>query len=219
VKKLKRITLIQIILYSLFVGLNLLELVWFTNKYLIYGGRIIFHQKTSFIQTLFNSELQFHGFLNLISYLILIIHLLIYNQYVKRNNLGKSYHWLIILLSFVPLINIFLHYFLWRKLNELIVISFGKNPKNSDKKIVILWILILFSTILGAFSFFILGYISSNFGLTSRVRFERIKPIIESITLLSVSMIHLSYSFEFRKAMKNRTFQEDEISDGQLLDG
>lgn len=214
-QNLKRITHINIILYAVFIVLNLIELLWYSHQLSVYYHKIVVHKKISDTEALIQVEVMVHSILNIVSYLLMIIQLFFFNQYVKRNGLGKSYHWLLILVAFIPVIHYFLYYFIWRNLNKSILDSFGKKSKSSDRKIILIWVLVLIVSILSLIYPYLSAYIAATEGIFSVSRFVMIQVIFNVTVLLTVSIIELLYLMEFRKELKNA---DEGLSEDQLLD-
>lgn len=214
-KNLKRIININIIFYAVFIVLNLIELFWYSYQLSYYYNKIVVHKKISETEILIQVEASFHIFLNFASYALTIIQLFFFNHYVKRNNLGRSYHWLLILVAFIPVIHYFLYYFIWLKLNRLILNSYGKKSNSSERKIVLIWVLVLIVSTLSFIYPFLSAYIASTEGIFGVSRFAMINVIFNVAVLLLVSIIELLYLIEFRNALKN---VDKELSENQLLD-
>lgn len=214
-QNLKRIINLNTIFYAVFILLNLIELSWYSNQLSHYYHKIVVHKKISETEVLIQAEVSFHSFLNVASYVLTIVQLFFFNRYVKRNNLGKSYHWLIILVAFIPVVHYFLYYFIWLKLNKLIMHSFGKKSTSSDRKIILIWVLVLVVSIFSLIYPYLSAYIAATQGIFSVSRLIMITVIFNVTVLLMVSIIELFYLVEFRKVLKNAG---GELSENQLLD-
>lgn len=214
-QNLKRITNINIVLYTVFIVLNIIELIWYSNQLFVYYHKIVVREKISITEALMQAEVTFHSIMNFVSYGVTLIQLFLFNHYVKRNHLGKSYHWLLIIIAFIPLVHYFLYYFIWRKLNRSILNSFGKKNESSDRKIILIWILVLIVSLLSLIYPFLSAHVAATEGIFGSARFARIQVIFNVVVLLSVSVIELLYLMEFRNALKNA---DEELSENQLLD-
>ena len=214
-QNLKRITTINIILYAVFIALNLIELIWYSDQLSYYYNKIVVHKKISSTEALMQMEVVFHSVLNLVSYGLMIVQLFFFNHYVKRNNLGKSYHWLLLVLAFIPVIHYFLCYFIWLKLNKLILDSVGKKAKNSERKIILMWVFVLMVSTLSLVYPYWSEYVHVTEGVFALSKLAMIYTIFNIVVLLIVSVIELLYLMEFRNELKNA---DEELSEEQLLD-
>lgn len=214
-QNLKRITNINIILYIVFIVLNVIELIWYSNQLYVYYHKIVVHNKISSTEALMQMEVTFHTLMNFVSYGVTIIQLLLFNHYVKRNNLGKHYHWLLILVAFIPVIHYFLYYLIWLKLNKLLLNSLGKESKSSDRKIILIWMLVVIVSALSSFYPYLSAYVAATEGVFSLSRLVMTYAIFNVTVLLTVSIVELLYLMEFRNALKD---SDQELSENQLLD-
>ncbi|MNU54892.1 hypothetical protein D3C71_439560 [compost metagenome] len=200
-----------IVLYILFILINVLELFW--NGFLFFDSH-----KMDFLSSLIKIEKKVHYCANIFDYALQCVFLLFMNHFVKKNEVGKGYHFLIILLAFVPLVNWFLLYIIWRKLNQAVFTSFGTNPMRSDRKIVFIWILILTSLIIAILMSVILFYSKSPELVSLVNRLEGLGPVVRSVFLLFVSFTYLFYFLEFNSMVSDKTPEAVIIRENQLLD-
>ncbi len=217
-RSLKRITIFFILLYVFFILINALEFGW--NEY-------VFTHRKDFLQSerlrsfslWMRWERSLHLWLNLLAYLTQFLFLIICNRFVRRNNLGKGYHFLLVLLAFFPIANWFLLYMIWRKLNKNIFIYLGRSFKRVDQLIILIWI----STLIGAVSPFFVPlfsmYSNSSESVSMAMNFSYWGSLIHSIYLLIVSLLYLFYFLGFRRAIQSMPISEEIIRESQLLDG
>lgn len=135
---LKRITLVFLGLFTFFILANLLEVICYGA---IYSGHTF---ADTFIRFT-NYEGRLYFWLNICSYILHFIFLLIANHFVKSKLREKGTHYLIILLAFVPIVNYFLRFIIWRRLNKKLFDYSGTKWTKSDLKIKFIWILTLIS--------------------------------------------------------------------------
>jgi hypothetical protein len=214
-QNLKRITFINIILYSIFIVLNIIELIWYSNQMVVNYHRIIMHNKISSTEALIQVEVTVHTVMNFVSYGVTMIQLFLFNSYVKRNNIGKSYHWLLIAVAFIPVIHFFLYYFIWRKLNRSILNSIGKRSKSSDRKIILMWVVVLIVSIISLIYPLLSDYVAATHGIFGSARLARMYVVFNALVLLCVSVIELLYLIEFQKELRN---VGEELAENQLID-
>jgi uncharacterized membrane protein len=202
---------IQIIFYILFISMNLLESIW-------YGTGTYFADKNGLFSTLMRNEVKFHDSLNILSIIALFLFLVLCNQFIKKHDLAKGYHFLILLISFLPIVNYFLLFIIWRKSTKILFKYFKKDVKMSDLKIVWLWILQLLPLPIFALATIIIYYSNSPSLVTNVIHLRDSEPLIHSIYLLIISCIWLFYLLEFKRAMNPIAENEELIEYSQLLD-
>lgn len=216
-KSLRLITNIHLIFYGIFILLNLAEFGFYFREYALYGGKIILFKKARVIDSVLDWELWFHTLLNYLDLLVLFFQIMIYNTFVKKHTDGKSIHILWLLAAFIPLVHYFWGFILWRKLNRSIFTHVGKDPRASDRKIVVMWGLILVSLLAAIFSSLIFHYLV-RVGPMGSFQYERLSSILHAACILAYSIIGMSYFLEFRRKITRKGALNPELSENQLLD-
>jgi len=216
-KNLKWITSLNLVLYGLFICVNILELIW--NGYIYsLGNKWIISESMSFSTFFMKSEIKVHTILNWTSLVALILFLVFANRFVKKNDLGKSYHFLIVILAFVPFVSYFLYYIIWRKLNQSVFRYLGGSVKESDRVIVLIWILEL-SVILGSVLLTSVQYYSNSPELVSlATRLKDFELIAHSVYLLILSILYLFYFVHFKKRIMQGESGVRDMSENELID-
>lgn len=216
-QNLKRMTIFFIILYTLFVLINALEFSW---------NEIVFAHRKDFLQSeellsfslWMRWERDIHFWLNLLGYLTLFLFLIICNRFVRRNNLGKGYHFLLVLLAFFPIANWFLLYMIWRKLNKIIFTYMGRSFRRADQFIILIWILMLVGAISPIFVPLLTMYSNSSESVSMAMNFSYWGSLIRSVYLLIVSLLFLFYFLAFRRTIQSIPNHDEIIRESQLLD-
>ena len=210
-QNLKRFTIFFIILYSLFILINVVECIW-------NGFGLFDPLKRIWAYPFMKQELRVHEWLNLIDVVALIVFPFACNYLVKKYKLGKGYHFLIVLLSFVPVIYYFLHFVIWRKLNRSIFHYSGRDFMKSDRRIVLIWALILLSLFVSILQTILLFYVESPEIVSLAQYSKRFEPLLKSFGLILFSIVYLSYFLEFKKAIEHFDPNALQIRENQLLD-
>ncbi|WP_343604745.1 hypothetical protein [Fluviicola sp.] len=216
-KSLRLITNIHLIFYGIFILLNLAEFGFYFREYALYGGKIILFKKARVIDSVLDWELWFHTLLNYVDLLVLFFQIVIYNAFVKKYTDEKSVRVLWIFVAFIPLVHYFWGFIIWRKLNRSIFTHAGKDPRASDRKIVVMWGLILVSLLAAIFSSLIFHYLV-RVGPMGSFQYERLSSILNSACILSYSVIGMSYFIEFHRKITRKGALNPELSENQLLD-
>lgn len=164
------------------------------------------------------SEIKVHTILNWISLIALILFLVFANRFVKKNDLGKSFHFLIVLLAFFPFVSYFLYYIIWRKLNQSLFMYLGDSAKESDRVIVLIWIFEL-SVILCSVLLTSVQYYSNSPELVSlATRLKDFELIAHSIYLLLLSILYLFYFIHFKKGIMKHEGGVRDMIENELID-
>jgi hypothetical protein len=199
-QNLKRINYLNLALYGLFICFNLLEIGWNGYTYSL-GNKLIILDRMGSLNKFMQIELGIHTILNFVSLAVLIAFLLFCNRMTKKNDLGKSFHFLLILLGFFPIASLFLYYIIWRRLNQNLFKHFGVSYKESDRIIVGTWVLEL-SYRGGAIFFWIAGFYSNNPEFVSKITYlKELEPLIHSVYLLVVSVLYFLYYLNFHRGI------------------
>lgn len=209
---LRSITLILLVVYMLFTLMNFLKGVWNFAFHFNYGelGPPIKFQ---------NYAGKFHLVVYVSVYLLEIVFMLILNRFVRKNGIGKGYHVLIVLLSFLPLANCFLFFMLKRKLNKQLFDYSGISGKMSDRKLIAAWVLIIIFVLSSLIAPLLIMYLSSPEAVSEvSHNWGRFSLLITDSYFLSTSLIYLFYYLEFKKMLHKLDLMRNDISDNQLLD-
>lgn len=210
-RNLKLIAQFFIVIYILFVLINTSELFW--NGFRFFGSH-----KMDFMSSFMKIEGEVHFWLNILDSLLQLIFLFFLNHFVKKHKLGKGYHFLVILLSFIPLVYCILFFMVWRKLNREIIWYSGNDSTSSDRKIVFIWVILLglFGVIIVASA--IVYYSESPELIVLIRRLEGFGPFLNSAFLLLTSFAFLSYFIEFNRLISGEALKEGKVGENQLLD-
>lgn len=216
-QNLKRIIIFLIVLYLLFVLLNVLELGW--NEFVFTHRKDFLRSKELLSAALWmRQERNLHFWLNLLAYVSQFLFLILCNHFVRRNSLGKGYHFLIVLLAFFPVANWFLLYIIWRKLNQVIFTYAGSSFRRTDSLIILIWVLTLIGTISPIFIPLFTMYSNSPESVSMAMNFSHWGSLIHSVYLLIVSFLYLFYLLGIRKAIQSIPDSGEIILESQLLD-
>jgi hypothetical protein len=214
---LKRITNVNILLYGIFVCMNLLEICW--NGYLFSArNKLSIADKHGLMASFMKMEVRLHTVFNIAAFVLLVVFFLLCNRFIKRNELGKSYHFLIILWSYFPIINLFLRFIIWRKLNQQLFRYFRIPHKRTDRLIVTLWVLELSLFIAPVFLWITKFYLKSPEFVSRIDRLEIAYPLAKSFYLLGLSFIFLFYFLNISKGISHKEAGEENFSENDLID-
>lgn len=163
-------------------------------------------------------ELRLHTVFNIGAFVLLVVFFLLCNRFVKRNELGKSYHFLIILLSYFPIVNLFLRFIIWRKLNQQLFRYFRVPYKPTDRLIITLWIIELSVFIAPAFLWMAKFYSKSPEFVSHIDRMEVLYPLTKSFYLLGLSFIFLFYFLNISKGISQKEIGEENLIENDIID-
>lgn len=209
-RNLERITLFTIVLYILFILMNSFE-----SFYHSLGMSDSLKQS---LLPIIKQERRIHEWLNLLDFAGKIAFLLMCNHFVRKNKLGKAYHFLIVLLSFTPLVYLIAPFIFWRQLNRQLFIYSGKSFSKSDRKIILIWILILVRGFVPMMYFILVQYSTSPELVTTLIHYKNYELIAGSVFALLFSIVYLLYILEFRKTIRDAGPKAIPVSENQLLD-
>ncbi|WP_300664739.1 hypothetical protein [Fluviicola sp.] len=209
-RNLKRITLFFIVLYILFILMNGFEFFW--------SSLGIFDPLKKSLIPFAEQEAWVHQWLDILDYAGKLVFLLLCNDVVRKNKWGKGDHFLIVLLSFVPIVYLILSFILWRKLNRYLFIYSEKDFTKSDRKIILIWVLILIRVFVPMVYFVLVNYSDSPELVTTLVSYRNYGLIASTVFALLFSMVYLSYFWEFWKTIRDVGPKIIPISENQLLD-
>ena len=160
-----------------------------------------------------------HFWLNITDYILQFIFMLMVNQFVRKHQPGKGFHFLLIIVAFIPVINYVFLYIVWRKLNKQLVTYFGKNPAKSDRKIVALWILVLGGIVVALLMPAWIYYSDSPESVSGIAYYASYYgQLIKSIYLLLMSFLYLTYYLEFKRLLDQADLEMNTLNDSSLLD-
>lgn len=206
-KYLKGIILISIVFYVLFIVFNLIEGMWEVLPFFGFSGNAL--------KRVMSVEAGIHYWANYADYLVQIVFMLLLNRFVRKYTRAKGYHFLLIILAMVPVVNYVLIFVFWRKLNREFFVHSGADPLKSDGKIVSIWFIQLGYLVLGI-SFALTVYFMKSPGLISAVGYySRFADLGKAMYLLLISMLGLLYYLEFKRVLDR---VEPGITAASLLD-
>lgn len=216
-QNLKRTITFFVILNSLFVLMNALEFFWQQHLFRFRGD---YHSsiELQYFSLFMRREENVHFWLNLLAYLILFLLLFFCNRFIKKQNLGKGYHVLLVILGFLPIANWFLLYIIWRKSNRILFEYAGMNYKRSDQFIIIIWVLTLVAAISPLIVPIFTMYSRSPESVSEVMYYSGFASIIRSLYLIIMSFLFLFYSLSFKRAINNVKDPVKIITESQLLD-
>lgn len=207
---LRRISLVFIVLYLLFIAMNALEAFW-------HGLETVSPLK-SWMNPFMRQERSVHFWLDMLDFILKILFLALLNYFVRKNKLGKGYHFLIVLLAFLPLVYSVLSFVIWRKLNRSVFMSSGRRFTWSELKIVCLWVLVILQTIIPTVYFVLVNYSDSPEFISRLIHIKRYEFFVHSLEAFVFSIIYLLYFVEFRKTIGEVKLADVRIGENQLLD-
>ncbi|AEA45422.1 hypothetical protein Fluta_3450 [Fluviicola taffensis DSM 16823] len=162
---------------------------------------------------------KFHFLIYGLIYILEIIFVLALNRFVKKHRIGRGYHLLIVLVSFLPLVNLFLFYILKRKLNKQLFTFSGMNSLRSDRKIVAIWILMILLVI---YIFIIIPFLTFYVDIpelvSGAVYYSHISIVVTDCCFLTISLIWFFYYREFKRMLNVLDLNRSGIRNTQLLD-
>lgn len=210
---------ILIVFYILFIGINALETIWHGYIYLFISHLYLrVSSNLGFYVSAMDIEAKVHDLMNASAYLVLFLFVVFCNRFIKRNYLGKGYHFWIILLSFIPVVNYVSGFIIWRKLNRILLEHAGRSYKKYDRLIILIWILNVLAFIISAISFIIIVYSKSPEVVSVMMYYSRYTSFFYAIYMLFASFIYLFYFLGFKREMNNVMNVRDMITENQLLD-
>ncbi len=208
---LKVVTIILLVVYVLFMLMNFLKGIWDWTFYFGNG------ELNSFLK--FKNYMgKFHLLIYVLIYILEIIFMLVLNQLVKKQGIGKGYHLLIVLLSFLPVANIFLFYMIRRKLNKQLFAYSEMNVRKSDLKIVATWILMILF-IIYTFLIPLIMFYAAVPELVSIANDQlRYSIFVTDCYFLTTSLIWVLYCLEFKQVLNKIDLNRSGMASTQLLD-
>lgn len=210
-KFLRVVTIIFLIVYSLFMLMNFLKGIWDWTFYFSNG------ELNSLIR--FKNYMGiFHFVIYLLIYILEIVFMLVLNHLVKKHGIGKGYHFLIILLSFLPIANCFLFFIIRRKLNKQLFTYSEMNVRRSDWKIVAIWVLMILFIIYTFLLPLLIFYVIEPELVSGANYYLHFSILVTDCYFLTTSLIWLVYYLEFKKVLNKIDLNRSGIGNTQLLD-
>jgi hypothetical protein len=211
-KSLKGITIILMAVNVFFIFVNFLKGIWDWSFYFGNGGWGPFFR---FANYLGKSYFVIYALI----FILEIIFLFVLNHFVKKQRIGKGYHFLIVLLSFLPVVNLFLFYVIKRKLNKQVVAYSEMNGVKSDRKIVVIWILMI---LLVLYIFLIIPFLTFYVYVpelvSSAAYYSHISIVVTDCCFLVISFTWFLYYLGFKKMLDQLNLAQTQINDNALLD-
>lgn len=200
------------IVYILFMLHNFLKGIW---DWTFHFGNGEWNSLIRFANYMGKSYFVIYGLIQVLEF----VFILVLNHFVKKQQIGKGFHFLIILLSFLPVVNLFLFYIVKRKLNKQLFKYSGMKGVRSDRKIVAIWILMV---LLVMYIFIIMPfltlYVNSPELVSEAAYYSHFSIMVTDCCLLTVSFTWLLYYLEFKGMLNKIDLNRSEIGDTQLLD-
>lgn len=210
-KYLRIVTIILLIVSILFMLMNFLKGIWDWTFYFGNG------ELNSLIR-IKNHMGKFHLVIYALIYILEIVFLLVSNRLVKKYGMGKGFHFLIILLSFLPIANCFLFYIVKRKLNKLLFTYSGMGVRKSDLKIVTIWILMILFIIYTFLIPLLMFYVVEPKLVSVADYYLHFSILATDCHFLITSLIWLLYYLEFKQMLNKIDLNRSGIGNTQLLD-
>ena len=210
-KYLKGIVIAFMTLYILLVLLNFLETIW-------HGTVQFMNGISDFWMYIKYYEGKVHFCANIFNYLLFIIFLIIANRFVKEHDDIKGYHFLIVIIAFLPLINYVLLYIVWRRLNKQIFIYCDVDWRNSNRKIKVIWILEVISIIYLISFPFLMSYLYWLMPVSKVSFYLSLLKTVGKIYYLIVSVLYLFYFMELKRLLNWTESKTDRLNNTSLLD-
>lgn len=208
-RRLKGIVIILLLVYVLFTLMNVLRGIW---EYFIFFGKGELYFLAGFKDYASGIHLAVYAS----TYLMEIIFLFVLNRFIKKYRIGKGYHFLIILLSFLPIMNCFLFFIIKRKLNKQLMTDCGVNWSRSDHKIVANWILMVLFVFLSFVIPILSVYLTSKPNASSVTMYwSKVSILVKDTYFFTTSLIQLLYYLEFKRVLDR---VEPGITAASLLD-
>ncbi|MDF3026346.1 MAG: hypothetical protein K0S23_653 [Fluviicola sp.] len=210
-KYLRVVTIILLIVYVLFMLMNFLKGIWDWTFYFGNG------ELNSLIR-IKNYMGKFHLVIYVVIYIMEIIFLLVLNRLVKKYGIGKGYHFLIILLSFLPVANCFLFYIIKRKLNKQLFTYSEMSVRRSDLKIVTTWVLMILFIIYTFLIPLLMFYVVEPELVSRADYYLHFSVLVTDCYFLITSLICLLYYLEFKQMLNKMDLTVSGIGNTPLLD-
>ncbi len=210
-KYLRIVTIILLIVYVLFMLMNFLKGIWDWTFYFGNG------ELNSLIR-IKNYMGKFHLVIYVLIYILEVVFLLVLNRLVKKYGIGKGYHFLIILLSFLPVANCFLFYIIKRKLNKQLFTYSEMSVRRSDLKIVTTWVLMILFIIYTFLIPLLMFYVVEPELVSGADYYLHFSILVTDCYFLITSLIWLLYYLEFKQVLNKIDLNRSGIGNTQLLD-
>ncbi len=213
-KYLKGITIILMIVNVFFVFMNLLKGIWDWAFHFGDGGWGPFLHFANYLG-------KSYFVVYTLIYILEIIFILILNRLLRKQRIGKGkgYHPLIVLLSFLPVVNLFLFYILKRRLNKQVFAYSELNVVKSDRKIVAIWILMILLVIyIFILVPFLTFYVNVPELVSGAAYYSHISILVADCCFLAISFTWFLYYLEFKRMLDKVDLMHTQINDNALLD-
>lgn len=211
-KYLRTVTIILLIGYVLFMLMNFLKGIW---DWTFYFGNGELNSLIRFVNYMGKSYFVVYGLIQVLEF----VFILFLNHFVKKQQIGKGFHFLIILLSFLPVVNLFLFYIIKRKLNKQIFKYSGMKGVRSDRKIVAIWILmVLLVMYIFIIMPFLMFYVNIPEIVAGAAYYSHISIVVTDCCFLTVSFTWFLYYLEFKRMLNKVDLLGISIHDNALLD-
>jgi hypothetical protein len=212
IKYLKGITIALMIVYILFMFHNFLKGIW---DWTFHFGNGEWNSLLRSANYLGKSYFVIYALIQILEFGFIFF----LNRFVKRQEIGKGYHFLIILLSFLPLVNLFLFYIVKRKLNKQFFKYSGINGVRSDRKILGIWILMVLLVIyIFIIMPFLTLYVNTPELVSEAAYYPHFSIVVTDCCFLVISFVWLLYYLEFKRMLHQIELIGSSINDNMLLD-
>ncbi len=217
-KSIRIITGIMLVLFALFLVMNCIYTFLAIYRHL-YGQFRLFSPEFRMFMNFISWMNIAYLFVNIFLYVGLCLFLLFCNRFIKKNRLGKGYHFMIVVIGFLPIVNWFLPYIIWLKLNKNSHDHFRSNSKTSSLKIIFSWIFSIGSALFFLVSTFLITWYSSSPEMVTTFEANRNLAFLVSFSLLiGFSVAAFSYYWSFLKQVRRSDSLMNGLPQSQLLD-
>ncbi len=211
-KYLKGIAIMLMIANVFFMFMNFLKGIWDWTFHFGNGGLVAFIRFA-------NGLGKAYSVMYILIYILEISFIIILNRFLKKQGIGKGYHILILLLSFLPVVNLFLFYIIKRKLNQQLFAYSEMNGARSDRKIVVIWILMI---LLITYIFIILPFLTFYVNIPELVSeaayYSHISIVVTDSCFLVISFTWFLYYLEFKRMLGKVDLTHTPVNNNELLD-
>lgn len=210
-KYLRVLTIILLIVYVLFMLMNFLRGIW---DWTFHFGNGEWNSLIRFANYLGKSYFVIYALIQVLEF----VFILVLNRFLKKQ-IGKGYHFLIILLSFLPVVNLFLFYIVKRKLNKQLFKYSGMNGVKSDRKIVGIWILmVLLVMYIFIIMPFLMYYVNIPELVSEAAYYSHFSIVVTDCCFLAISFTWFLYYLEFKRVIDKAGSGGNVLNYTSLLD-
>lgn len=194
---LKRIAIVMLVLFAFMLLMRLLEALLLGG--MIYSGYTFDYPDNLMLFVQYESRASFY--VNISTYILQVVFLLIANRFVKKRQGEKGFHFLIVLLAFIPVVNYFLRFIIWRKFNKQVFNYSGVEWRKSDRKIKTVWVLTLISETFRLIVPFLVPFFHYYLTVLEVGKLSIGINFTREIVQLLICIIYFLYYLEFKRTL------------------